>query len=75
MNGWTEKKKMNEFDEQHWEQIESTELSVSLAKSQKWKSPGVDQIPKFWLYSLTPIHDPVAQCLTNIVQNPDITPD
>ena len=55
--------------------IESAELSAALAKSQKWKSPGVDQIPNFCLYSLTPIHDPLAHCLTNIMQNPDMTPD
>ena len=66
---------MNEIDEQHWQKIESTELSAALAKSQKLKSPGVDHIPKFWLYSLTPIHDPLAHCLTNIMHNPDVTPD
>ena len=42
---------MNEVDEQKWERIDSTELSVTLGKSQKWKSPGKDKIPSFWLYS------------------------
>ena len=66
---------MIEIDKQHWEKMESIELSAALAKSQKWKPPGLDEIPNFWLYSLTPIHDPLAHCLTNIIQNPDVTPD
>ena len=70
-----EKERVNEIDEQQWEKIESTELRAALAKSQKWKSSGVNQIPNFCLYSLTPIHDPLAHCLTNIMQNPDMTPD
>lgn len=69
------RKRKKEIDVQHWEKIESAELSAALAKSQKWKSPGADQIQNFWLYSRTPIHDPLAHCLTNIMQNPDETPD
>ena len=38
---YREKERMDQIDEQHWEKIESAELSAALVKSQKLKSPGV----------------------------------
>ena len=66
---------MNEVDEQQLERIDNTELLVTLGKSQKWKSPGIDKIPNFWLYSLNAIHDYLAFCLTNVMQNPEEAPE
>ena len=46
---WMERQKerTSEVDEQQWERIDSSELRVTLGKSQKWKSPGIDKIPNF----------------------------
>ena len=70
-----EKERMNAIDEQHWKTKESAELSAAFAKYQKWKSPDVDQIPNFWLYSPTPINNHLVHCFTTILQNPDVMPD
>ena len=69
---WMERQKerMNEVDEQQWEKIDCSELRVTLGKSQKWKSPGIDKIPNFWLYSLNAIHEYLAFCLSYVMQNP-----
>ena len=75
-NGWNDKKGiMNEIDEQQWEKIDCSELRVTLGKSQKWKSPGIDKIPNFWLYSLNAIHDYLAFCLSYVMQNPEEAPE
>ena len=44
------KEKENEkVKEQEWENITVLELKEALTKSQKWKSPGIDRVPNFWL--------------------------
>ena len=37
---------------QEWENITVLELKEALTKSQKWKSPGIDRVPNFWLNAL-----------------------
>ena len=51
-----EEERMNEVEEKEWEVINIEELLSALTKSHKWKSPGVDQIPNFWLNYLTSAH-------------------
>ena len=50
------------------------ELRAALKKSHKWKSPGIDQIPNFWLNSLSEMHVVYARCLSDIVLNPEVAP-
>ena len=50
------------------------ELRSALTKLHKWKSPGVDKIPNFWLNCLTSTHKQIALNFTNILQNPETAP-
>ena len=38
------------------ENLTVLELKAALTKSQKWKSPGIDKIPNFWLNALSSFH-------------------
>ena len=58
---WSEKKSHNDFAPwiegiirdnkgiscQQWSNIEKSEVAKTLKKSHKWRSPGVDKVPKF----------------------------
>ena len=55
--------------------INIEELRSALTKSHKWKSPGVDKIPNFWLNCLTSTHKQMALNFTNILQNPETAPE
>ena len=70
-----EEERMNEVEEQEWEVINIEELRSALTKSHKWKSPGVDKIPNFWLNCLISTHKQMALNFTNILQNPETAPE
>ena len=70
-----EEDRMNEVKEQEWEVINIEELRRALTKSHKWKSPGVDKIPNFWLNCLTSTHKQMALNFTNILQSPETAPE
>ena len=53
--GNTEKEN-EEVKEQEWENITVLELKAEMTKSQKWKSPGIDKVPNFWLNPLSSSH-------------------
>ena len=55
-----EEERMNQVDQQQWEDISPEELEATLKKTHKWKSPGGDRIPNFWLYYLTSTHQSLA---------------
>ena len=46
------KDKNEELHEQEWEDIQIEDVQDALRKSHKWKSPGVDKVPNFWLNAL-----------------------
>ena len=50
-------KKENEtVKKQEWENITVLELKAELTKPQKWKLPGIDKVPNFWLNTLSSSH-------------------
>ena len=51
------------------------EVEKALNKSHKWKSEGMDKITNFWLHSLPCTHDLLANVLSEIMRNPENTPD
>ena len=69
-----EKKRMNHIDQQQWEDICIEDVKGTLKKSHKWKSPGKDKIPNFWLNSLTSVHQPLVNSLNDIMKHPDKMP-
>ena len=57
--------------EQEWQNITVLELKAALTKSQKWKSPGIDKVPNFWLNALSSSHVTFTKLLNEIMQNPE----
>ena len=57
--------------EQEWQNITVLELKAALTKSQKWKSPGIDKVPNFWLNALSSCHVTFTWLLNEIMRNPE----
>ena len=74
---WLEnaEEKQRGMDEQQWDDIEVDEVQKALRKSQKWKSPGIDKVPNFWLNAFPSVHKPLAKLLSNAIKHPDQNPD
>ena len=51
-----EEERMEEIEQQDWEDIAVKEISDALGKSNKLKSPGIDMIPNYWLNALSSTH-------------------
>ena len=42
--------------------------------TRKWKSPGIDKVPNFWLNSFDSIHNSITNCFNKAMINPELTP-
>ena len=62
------------YPTQAWKDIQTEELSYALRRSSKWKSPGIDKVPNFWLHSFKSLHDDLATEYTKIVRQPEESP-
>ena len=62
-------KENEKVNEQKWENITVLELKAALTKSQKWKSPGVNKVPK--CKSLSWSNVAFLSLLNGIMQNPE----
>ena len=49
-------KENEKVNEQKWENITVLGLKAALTKSQKWKSPGVNKVPKFLVKCAFMVH-------------------
>ena len=49
-------------------------LKEVLRKAQKWKSPGIDRVPNFWLNALDSIHENITNCYNRAITNPETNP-
>ena len=86
---WSEEKEFNEQAEwiknteqqnemknqQEWREISTDELKQALIRSHKWKSPGIDRIPNFWLNCISKGHNRLASLLSELVENPETAPE
>ena len=59
---------------QEWENITVLELKAALTKSQKWKLPGIDKVPNFWLNALSSPHVKFTSLQNEIMQNLEKSP-
>ena len=59
---------------QEWEDINLDEVRTALAKANKWKCPGIDKIPNFWLNVLTETHVEMAQQYNDMMKHPNKCP-
>ena len=70
-----EEERMTETGQKEWEDIELKEVEFSLKKSHKWKSPGLDKLPNFWLNILTSTHKVLTHTLSQTMKNPEEIPE
>lgn len=54
--------------------ITEENVECALKKAHNWKSPGIDKIPKFWLYYLNTAHKKIAKELQEMVNDPTKIP-
>ena len=66
--------KYKNIETQSWDDITVEELENALKKSQKWKSPGIDKVPNFWLSHMSAMHKLLAKQMSEIISEPDLTP-
>ena len=66
-----EEERMKETKQQEWEDIKLKEVQFSLKKLHKWKSPGLDKLPNFWLNILTSTHKVLTHTLSQTMKNPE----
>ena len=64
---FNEEARCNGLEEQEWNEIAAAELKDALRKTQKWKSPGIDKVPNFWLNAFDSIHDRITNCLNKVM--------
>ena len=62
----------NDIQKQEWENITVEEISEALKKSHKSKSPGMDQIPNFWLDTLSSTYTQLAINFNNVMKDPTL---
>ena len=70
----TQESKTENIETQQWEHISKEEVSQALKKSHKWKSPGCDKIPNFWLNTFTNAHSDHEKMFNKVILEPDSAP-
>jgi len=58
-----------------WRPIQITEITSYLSKAHNWKSPGNDQIQKYWLKAFPATHRHIAKSFNAIIEEPEKAPD
>ena len=59
-------------EEQEWNEITTAKLRDALRKTRKWKSPGIDEVPKLCLNVFESIHDNTTNCPNKAMTNPKL---
>ena len=62
-------------ENQPWRAIDADEVTHAIKKSSNWKSPRKDKVTNFWLKHLVSIHEDMSKAYTNIIENPEETPE
>ena len=55
--------------------ITHKDLSEAISKSQKWKTPGADQVNNFWISQLKSTHPHLVKAFNDIMECPALTPE
>ena len=69
-----EEARYNGLEEQEWNEIATAELKNALRKTQKWKSPGIDKVPNFWLNGFESIYNSITNCLNKTMTILELDP-
>ena len=74
LNRWNTQEINVKKKHEDWNKIGKDELEFALNKSHKWKSPGMDKIPNFWISYFSKGHENLTSLLAEIVEYPDTLP-
>ena len=69
-----EEERCEGLEQQEWDEIKVDEVKEVLGKAPKWKSPGKDKVPNFWLNTLNSIHENMTNCFNRAIANPETNP-
>ena len=51
------------------------EIRVNMTTAAKWKSPGPDRLPNFWIKQFKSLHKPMAEAYSEIIKDLKQTPN
>ena len=73
---WIEKpsKEYEVLKEREWSEVTLADLKHALQKSSKWKSPGKDKIPNFWLNAFHETQTRLTQLYNLVISDPKQIP-
>jgi hypothetical protein len=54
----------------NWIAIGTTETTSFLPKTNNWKSPGIDQMPNYWLKAFPATHSYITKTFNILIQEP-----
>ena len=60
--------------EQEWTEISKDEVTAAIRETRNWKSPGIDNVPNFWLKNCETLHEDIARCYNKIVKESNENP-
>lgn len=63
-------KESERVNKQEWKKITALKLKAAMAKSKKWKSPGIEKVPIFFLNDISLSYVTLTSLLIEIMQNP-----
>ena len=69
-----EEERRKGLEQQEWDEIKVDEVKEALKKAQKWKSPGIDKVRKFWLNAFDSIYENMTNCFNKTITNPETKP-
>jgi hypothetical protein len=68
------KRKIKKTNNMNWIPIGTTETTSFLSKPNNWKSPGIDQIPNYWLKAFPATHSYITKTFKILIEEPKKMP-
>ena len=56
-----QQEELKDINQMEWKDFTVEELRVNITRAAKWKSPGPDKLPNFWIKQFTSLHTPIAK--------------
>ena len=60
---------------QEWNEITPEEVQQAITKTNRWKSPGMDKVPNFWIKMIDCLHLDLTDSLNKLIWSPENSPE
>ena len=70
-----QEEELQQINQREWKYLTVEELRVNMTRAAKWKPPGPDRLPNFWIKQFKSLHKSMAEAYSKIVKEPKQTPD